>query len=69
MLNVKKIHFLFLQTKNAQHELPFVIQKMGHRVSYLPNYCFDPNDIGENESVEVVRSYLVSDPTVDIVIT
>ena len=63
------MHFLFLQTKNAQHELPFVIQKMGHRVSYLPNHCFDPNDTNAGTEIGVVKEFLDSEPTVDIVIT
>ena len=63
------MHFLFLQTVNAQHELPFVIQNMGHKVSFLPNYCFDPNDVLENQPLSVVKDFLAGDDTVDIVIT
>ena len=63
------MHFLFLQTINAQHELPFVIQNMGHKVSYLPNHCFDPNDLRGGDFIKPVEEFLDSDPSVDIVIT
>ncbi len=63
------MHFLFLQTKNAQHELPFVIKAMGHQVSYLPNHCFEPDGNSDNQPLNVVRDFLAADHTVDIVIT
>ena len=52
------MYFLFISVKNSIYDMAFVLESMGHKLTVIDNYEFDPLNVHPVDELQIVETHL-----------